>query len=344
MLFQEKLKELRKEKDISQYVLADDLHISRSVVAKWETGLAIPNEDNLLRLCEYFNVQKDELISDIENEKIVTSKNKKISTFQKIIYLLSSLLILSIIAIVIIYSIGFKKTETKDPFRNDDIVFSLIVNEKDTYYFEYTVIKPSNEYEIETFGYVIYNIPLNRGDIIEIYEGQKLLSSTFILWSSPIIPEPNGGFFVQKEGYYDLMITEEYFEDNRTSITLNSKRIASLYESITLYYVSNGKAPITMTQVLDENSQYGPLFLHSWYVENITLNQGDKIYFFATLKTTKKLVQVKDFIDNRIFEELYDENLMMHYILVKETHQFNYLMLGQNEYFMTLSYEYSSGN
>ena len=59
MLFQDTLKELRKKKGISQYDLADALNISRSVIAKWETGLTLPSEDNINILCEYFDVDID---------------------------------------------------------------------------------------------------------------------------------------------------------------------------------------------------------------------------------------------------------------------------------------------
>lgn len=38
MLFKDKLKELRRERGISQYDLEEDLNISRSVIVKWETG------------------------------------------------------------------------------------------------------------------------------------------------------------------------------------------------------------------------------------------------------------------------------------------------------------------
>ena len=47
MLFQDKLKELRKNKNISQYDLAKELNISRSVIAKWETGRSLPSDESL---------------------------------------------------------------------------------------------------------------------------------------------------------------------------------------------------------------------------------------------------------------------------------------------------------
>lgn len=83
MLFQVKLKKLRKDKEISQYDLALTLNISRSVIVKWKTGLTLPNEENIHILCEYFNLTKDELMGNFENQEIIAKKNQKNITFQK---------------------------------------------------------------------------------------------------------------------------------------------------------------------------------------------------------------------------------------------------------------------
>ena len=37
-MFKDKLKELRMQKGISQYELAENLFVSRSAIAKWENG------------------------------------------------------------------------------------------------------------------------------------------------------------------------------------------------------------------------------------------------------------------------------------------------------------------
>ena len=65
MEFKNKLKEIRNRKGISQQQLADELNISRSVVAKWETGLALPSDENLELLSKYFEVPKEELIDTL---------------------------------------------------------------------------------------------------------------------------------------------------------------------------------------------------------------------------------------------------------------------------------------
>ena len=85
MEFSEKLRQLRNEKGISQTKLADDIHISRSAVAKWENGLGLPNDDSLKLLADYFGISIDDLIPNKSNEEIFVSKNKTIDQQKKII-------------------------------------------------------------------------------------------------------------------------------------------------------------------------------------------------------------------------------------------------------------------
>ncbi len=85
MEFSTKLRELRGEKGISQARLAEDIHISRSAVAKWENGLGLPNDESLKLLAEYFGVSIEELLPDKSNEEILVSKNKTIDWQKKVI-------------------------------------------------------------------------------------------------------------------------------------------------------------------------------------------------------------------------------------------------------------------
>lgn len=78
MEFCEKLKELRAEKGVSQTKLAEDIHISRSAVAKWENGLGLPNEESLHLLAGYFGVRVSDLLPDKTNAETIVSKNQTI--------------------------------------------------------------------------------------------------------------------------------------------------------------------------------------------------------------------------------------------------------------------------
>ena len=58
----ERLQQLRKEKGISQEILAEQLHVTRQAVSKWETGQSYPDLDNLGALCKLYGVTADYIL------------------------------------------------------------------------------------------------------------------------------------------------------------------------------------------------------------------------------------------------------------------------------------------
>lgn len=57
----EKIKSLRKQRDISQEVLADYLGVTFQAVSKWETGTAMPDVALIPAIASFFGVSTDEL-------------------------------------------------------------------------------------------------------------------------------------------------------------------------------------------------------------------------------------------------------------------------------------------
>ena len=64
MRLPEKIAELRKAKGFSQEELAQQLHVSRQSISRWETGTALPDAENLLQLSRLFGVTADYLLND----------------------------------------------------------------------------------------------------------------------------------------------------------------------------------------------------------------------------------------------------------------------------------------
>ena len=62
ILFKDRLKELRKEKNLSQTELAKDLEVSQRSVSSWETGFRQPDFETLEKLAKYFGVTSDYLL------------------------------------------------------------------------------------------------------------------------------------------------------------------------------------------------------------------------------------------------------------------------------------------
>lgn len=64
MTFSEKLQALRKQHNMSQEQLAEQMNVTRQAISKWEQGESTPDIDNLVRLSKVFNVTIDYLIKD----------------------------------------------------------------------------------------------------------------------------------------------------------------------------------------------------------------------------------------------------------------------------------------
>ena len=72
-----KLKKLRVERGLSQQKLADMIFVSRSAVAKWESGLGLPSKESREALAKVFQVPEEFFTMD-EPEVVVVEKNRKI--------------------------------------------------------------------------------------------------------------------------------------------------------------------------------------------------------------------------------------------------------------------------
>ena len=57
------LKELRKEKGLTQEQLAEQFNVSRRSVSRWETGNNMPDLSMLITLAEYYEVDVKEIIA-----------------------------------------------------------------------------------------------------------------------------------------------------------------------------------------------------------------------------------------------------------------------------------------
>ncbi len=62
MSFGENLQFLRKQKEITQEQLAEQLEVSRQSVSKWESGTSYPEMDKLLQICSMFQCNMDTLM------------------------------------------------------------------------------------------------------------------------------------------------------------------------------------------------------------------------------------------------------------------------------------------
>ena len=88
MLFQEKLRILRKQRKLSQEDLAAKIGITRQSVAKWETGQSYPETGNLLSLSRLLNVSMDRLVKPDEDGCALGVDSPHMGSIEKIAGLL----------------------------------------------------------------------------------------------------------------------------------------------------------------------------------------------------------------------------------------------------------------
>lgn len=113
------LKELRKERGITQEQLAEVLSVSGRTVSRWETGFNMPDLDILIKLADYYNVEireildgerKSENLNDELEETVMKvadySNQEKQGMARKVFYFLVAGIITITIHIIIEF-IGF---------------------------------------------------------------------------------------------------------------------------------------------------------------------------------------------------------------------------------------------
>lgn len=77
------LKELRKEKGVTQEELAEQLNVSNRSISRWETGSNTPDLSMLITLAEYYNVEVREIIT---GERNIANMNEEMKvTLEKVV-------------------------------------------------------------------------------------------------------------------------------------------------------------------------------------------------------------------------------------------------------------------
>lgn len=116
MKFNENLKYLRKQANLTQENLAEQLNVSRQAITKWENGQSMPDIENLKELSYIFSIPLDNLVGDIESKSSLRI-HKKINDIGWFIFSFVILYVFATISIsqFIVYI-----------FNNQDIIFPVV--------------------------------------------------------------------------------------------------------------------------------------------------------------------------------------------------------------------------
>lgn len=64
-----RLKQYREKNGLSQAQVADYLHLSRQAISQWESKRSYPDLDNIILLCELYEISVDELLGTNSEEQ-----------------------------------------------------------------------------------------------------------------------------------------------------------------------------------------------------------------------------------------------------------------------------------
>ena len=95
-----RLKELRKENNLTQEDLAKKLFVSRTAISKWETGRGMPSIESLQLISKYFDISLDLLLSNEEIIDLAKKENKEnirslIKRIDILIYVIGTVILIS---------------------------------------------------------------------------------------------------------------------------------------------------------------------------------------------------------------------------------------------------------
>lgn len=74
MVFNNRIKELRKEKNITQLRLSTELNVSQEAISSYESGKSTPSVASLIKMCEIFNTSMD-YIMDRTDQRFFVNTN-----------------------------------------------------------------------------------------------------------------------------------------------------------------------------------------------------------------------------------------------------------------------------
>ncbi len=71
------IKELRKEKNLSQEEFAERFNVSRRTVSRWETGANLPDIDVLIDMADFFDVDLRDMLIGERKKEMMDEKTKE---------------------------------------------------------------------------------------------------------------------------------------------------------------------------------------------------------------------------------------------------------------------------
>lgn len=167
-----KIIELRSKNKLTQEELAETLMVSRQTVSNWETGKCYPDIETLIIMSNKFNISLDDLLKD--NIKMVKEVDKKVKIASKLKYVLTIVLIISILVGVFLVKSNVEANTKIDKYEKQIEEMNLPNIPDGT-----TLFRLKKEYLINDIKFS----DLKVNTKVKIYDkDKKLITSTYIVF------------------------------------------------------------------------------------------------------------------------------------------------------------------
>lgn len=114
-MFNKKLKELRKSKNLTQSELSEYIFVSRSTIAKWENGYGFPSEANIETLCKYFDITENFLLDNEDKQQILNIKKARKNNIIISIFGLIIPFLMLVLSFIKVYQYNYNHTSNPRP-------------------------------------------------------------------------------------------------------------------------------------------------------------------------------------------------------------------------------------
>lgn len=101
MEYNEKLRELRVQSGMSQDDLAEQLHVARQTISKWEQGVNEPDIYTLKQYAAIFNVTIDDIVCDVE--RVCKPTNKLRNACKTLLFISTVFYAFCVIAVLVLF-------------------------------------------------------------------------------------------------------------------------------------------------------------------------------------------------------------------------------------------------
>lgn len=252
--------ELRKEKNLSQYQLADLVPISRQGVSKWERGVTTPDPQTLIKLGELFDVSIDELlkgeripVKSIESLEQTTlsildqsiKKTQIIKRITTISVTVITILLLSFLSYYFINSYNSTRIYTVGGKSKSFITRTgLFITTREKYYFRLGKLKYNDDIEIENIK-LYYKIGNKKKTIVNDNDIDNIMIKDYYGYSEKI-----------SKREIDKIINNTYLEIkyNNGIVETMKLRYKTDYNNKSLFFINQKQGELKVVVTKEEKA------------------------------------------------------------------------------------------